>query len=93
MRSTFSFSLTARSVCHLVLAFGDRIVHETAGVCEGSIGWEPRGHQGFGYDPIFVVPGLGVTFAEIEREEKSERSHRGIAVRAMADFLHTWKPA
>lgn len=84
---------TARFVCHLTLAHGDRIVHETTGVCEGSIGRQQRGDQGFGYDPIFVVPDLGATFAEIDRAQKSARSHRGIAVRAMAEFLRTWQPA
>ncbi len=84
---------TARFVCHLTLAHGDRIVHETTGVCEGSIGRQQRGDQGFGYDPIFVVPDLGATFAEIDRAQKSARSHRGIASRAMAEFLRTWQPA
>jgi XTP/dITP diphosphohydrolase len=84
---------TARFVCHVALAHRDNIVHETTGVCEGVIGREPRGEHGFGYDPIFVVPELGKTFAEIGREEKSARSHRGRAVRAMADFLRLWKPS
>jgi len=83
---------TARFVCHLTLAHGNRIVHETTGVCEGSIGRQQLGDQGFGYDPIFIVPDLGATFAEIDREQKSARSHRGIAVRAMAEFLRTWRP-
>lgn len=78
---------TARFVCHLVLAEGDRVVHETTGWCEGVIAGEPRGEGGFGYDPIFLVPELGLTFAEMPRAEKSRRSHRGQAVRAMARFL------
>jgi len=82
----------ARFVCHLALAHGGEIIHETTGVCEGTIGIEPRGQGGFGYDPIFVVPELDATFAEIGREQKSARSHRGRAVRAMADFLRTWNP-
>lgn len=83
---------TARFVCHLALAYRGRIVHETDGVCEGSISREPRGEGGFGYDPIFVVADLAKTFAEIDRREKSARSHRGKAVRAMAEFLRTWRP-
>ena len=83
---------SARFVCHLALAFGTDVVHESSGVCEGSIGFHARGDGGFGYDPIFVVPDLGASFAEISREQKSALSHRGKAVRAMADFLRTWKP-
>jgi XTP/dITP diphosphohydrolase len=83
---------SARFVCHLVFAFGTDVIHETTGVCEGSIGFEARGNGGFGYDPIFVVPELGASFAEISREHKSALSHRGKAVRAMAAFLRTWKP-
>lgn len=66
-------------------------------ICEGSwegiIQLEPRGEGGFGYDPIFVVPELDATFAEISREDKSARSHRGRAVRQMVDFLRSWEPA
>ena len=83
---------TARFVCHLALARGDDIVHETTGACNGSIGFAPRGELGFGYDPIFIVPDLGLTFAEISREQKSARSHRGAAMRAMVEFLRRWTP-
>ena len=81
---------TARFVCHLALALGDDIVHETTGACNGSIGFAPRGELGFGYDPIFIVPDLGLTFAEISSEQKSARSHRGAAMRAMVEFLRRW---
>ncbi len=92
LRGTPGDRRSARFVCHLVLAYRGRIVHETTGVCEGMIAEEPRGEQGFGYDPIFLVPEIGQTFAEIDQDEKSLRSHRGIAVRAMADFLRSWAP-
>ncbi len=83
---------TARFVCHVALAYGGEIVHETTGVCEGSIADQAHGRLGFGYDPIFLDPETGKTFAQLEREEKSARSHRGRAVRAMADFLRAWRP-
>jgi len=83
---------TARFVCHLVLAHDGAVVHEVTGTCEGTIARQPRGNGGFGYDPIFVVPELGRSFAEISREEKSSRSHRGVAARAMAAFLRDWRP-
>ena len=48
---------------------------------------EPRGQDGFGYDPIFVFPSLGKSYAEISREEKNLYSHRGKAFRKALDFL------
>ncbi len=50
------------------------------GVCEGSIAFEPRGENGFGYDPLFFYPSLGKTFGEIDRETKGRYSHRGKAL-------------
>ena len=83
---------TARFACHLVLAHHGEVVHETVGTCEGVIADSPRGAAGFGYDPVFLVPELDRTFAQIGRDEKSARSHRGAAARAMVDFLRTWRP-
>ena len=81
----------ARFRCHLVLARGDRIIHETTGTCEGRIADAPRGDGGFGYDPVFYVPELDRTFAELSREQKSALSHRGRAVRPMVEFLRVWR--
>jgi len=83
---------TARFACHLVLAYCGEVVHETVGTCEGVIADAPCGAAGFGYDPVFLVPELDRTFAQIDRDEKSARSHRGAAARTMADFLRTWRP-
>ena len=60
-----------------------------AGVCEGRIVREQRGEGGFGYDPIFFVPELGRTMAELTTEEKNRVSHRGIAARKAAAALMT----
>lgn len=57
------------------------------GVCQGSLIEEPRGHNGFGYDPIFYHPGYGRTMAEISTAEKNLVSHRGQSVRALARWL------
>ncbi len=57
------------------------------GVMEGEIGLEAYGDGGFGYDPVFVPKGYGVTAAQISEEEKNAISHRGKALRAMASFL------
>jgi XTP/dITP diphosphohydrolase len=61
--------------------------HVFSGVLEGRIAAEPSGEGGFGYDPIFVVPSLGVTVASLPPELKDALSHRGQAVRAMAEHL------
>lgn len=71
---------SAQFVCALALANpqGD-IVLETEGVCPGEILLEPRGAGGFGYDPIFYLPTLGESFAEMSPKQKDAHSHRGIA--------------
>lgn len=55
--------------------------------CEGRIAAAPAGCGGFGYDPIFLVPGEGVTMAELGARRKNELSHRGQAMRALAARL------
>ncbi len=77
----------ARFVCHLALAEGDRILLEADGVLEGRIGHAPAGENGFGYDPLFYVPALGCTSAQLSPEEKNRISHRGQAVRTFARKL------
>ena len=77
----------ARFVCHLALAEPGKVLLETTGIFEGVIARHARGANGFGYDPVFFVPGLGATAAEIPAELKNESSHRGKAVRQFADLL------
>jgi XTP/dITP diphosphohydrolase len=60
-----------------------RILAEAEGTCEGVILEEPRGEQGFGYDPVFYLSDLGKSFAELGEAEKNSRSHRGNAVRRL----------
>lgn len=57
------------------------------GICEGIILKEKRGNKGFGYDPVFLPNGFDKSFAEMELREKSEISHRGIAFRALIEYL------
>ncbi len=64
---------------------GETVVVE--GTCEGRIAREPKGEHGFGYDPIFYLPQLGRTMAELSREEKNRISHRGKALRAAKTVL------
>lgn len=79
---------TARYTCAAALVWPDRsscII--TLGSCEGEIVRKPRGDHGFGYDPLFLVPTLGLTFAQIPRAQKNRRSHRSRAFRAVAPLL------
>ena len=78
---------SARFVCALALARGNRILIETEGECCGVIARAPRGTKGFGYDPIFLFPELGRTYAELDGEEKNCYSHRGQAVRKLLEAL------
>lgn len=74
-----------------VIAFIDVDGSETLfeGVCEGTIATERHGERGFGYDPIFAPLGFGgQTFAQMSMDDKNKISHRGKAVRALADFLN-----
>ena len=58
-----------------------------SGDCEGEILTAPRGSDGFGYDPLFLVPALGRTMAELPLDEKNQLSHRAAAFRALAAAL------
>lgn len=78
---------TARFVCVIAAAFPDGTVKTARGTIEGIIGYEEKGENGFGYDPIFYLPEYGCTSAEISMEEKNKISHRGKALRAIKDEL------
>ncbi len=78
---------SARFVCALAVAEGDRIVFETRGAVEGEIADAPSGRNGFGYDPIFLLPEFGCTTAELDDDEKLAVAHRGQAFRMFAHWL------
>jgi XTP/dITP diphosphohydrolase len=77
---------SARFVCALAVARGDRILFESRGTVEGQIAPEPRGHGGFGYDPIFFYPPFGCTLAEAGAR-KSSVSHRAQAFGRLREFI------
>ncbi len=79
---------TARFVCALALVQGETLLAEATGTCEGRILASERGHGGFGYDPLFLDPGSGKTFAELDAASKDTLSHRGRALAALAARLH-----
>ncbi len=81
---------TARFVCALHLAWPDRREAVTAeGIVEGMIAEAAEGTAGFGYDPLFFCPELGKRFAAASPEEKASVSHRGRALRLLAEKLRT----
>jgi len=85
---------TARFRCAIALADSTQVLATSAGVFEGSILDEPRGENGFGYDPLFFVPSLGMTSAEMPPELKNSVSHRAQALRAIRPQLERlMKPA
>jgi len=77
----------ARFVCHLCLASPEKGLVETEGKLEGVIAYEPVGENGFGYDPIFFVPTLNKTVAQLDSDEKNAISHRGNAIRKLKPLL------
>jgi XTP/dITP diphosphohydrolase len=86
---------TARYRCAICIAWPDGKMVETEDVCEGRIGFEWRGENGFGYDPVFEITDqtglphrVGRTMAEVLPEEKAQVSHRARAVRAAARLLN-----
>jgi len=76
-----------RYVCHMVLIDRCGTEHHTEGECRGQVALEARGEGGFGYDPVFYLPELGRTMAELSPAEKDRLSHRGAAARQMRAIL------
>jgi XTP/dITP diphosphohydrolase len=73
----------AAFVCALTLAWPDGHDETFVGTCAGRLTWPPRGDQGFGYDPMFVPQGFGITFGEMEPQRKHRLSHRADAFRQL----------
>ena len=78
---------TARFVCAIAAVFSDGSSETVTAAMEGIIGEEPRGENGFGYDPIFVLPEYGCSTAQLTMEQKNEASHRGKALRKMKKVI------
>ena len=77
----------AKFECALCIASGDKVLIEVTGFCEGIITFSKKGKNGFGYDPIFEVSGLGETFAEMNQNIKREIGHRGNAFKLLKPEL------
>ena len=87
LESTSEPSRTARFRCVIAIASPERGTQLFSGSCQGRIVSEPRGENGFGYDPVFLFPDLGLTMAELTSEQKNAVSHRALAVSKAASAL------
>ena len=85
LRDTPDEKRTAAFVCSVCVCFPDGRLLEIEGRCEGKIGYEKCGNNGFGYDPVFLVGGR--SFATFTADEKDAVSHRGNALRKLCDAL------
>ena len=81
----------ARFKCVIAIASAEGEVALYQGECQGIIAFEPKGENGFGYDPIFYLPELGKTMAELSIEEKNEVSHRGRAAREARRYFELFE--
>lgn len=82
---------TARFVCAIAAVLPDGKELTTRATIEGRIGYEEKGENGFGYDPIFYVPEFGKTTAELTEEEKNQVSHRGKALERMKEEIKKYE--
>lgn len=83
---------TGRFVCVIAVVFPKGSSMTVRGTCEGYIASEPAGSNGFGYDPLFYVPEIGLTIAQMEADMKNSISHRGNALRKMVEELESVWP-
>ena len=81
----------ARFRCVLAFIAPGDVEHHAEGICAGVIIEEPRGANGFGYDPIFVPDGFAETFAEMDSATKNRISHRGRAMQAFKEYLRNFR--
>ena len=86
LKNTPTSQRTARFVCHLALVMEGTLFH-SVGILEGTIAHEPRGIEGFGYDPIFIPQGSDKTLAEMNPVQKNKISHRALAVEKLMQEL------
>ena len=91
LRGVRSEERTARFVCVITLLRPDGSSLIARGSCEGLITFEPRGEDGFGYDPVFYVPAMGCTFAQMGADRKNAISHRANALARLETMLEEMK--
>jgi XTP/dITP diphosphohydrolase len=90
MRNTTGEGRKARFVCVAIFYFGEGLYLRTEGRVEGYVATEPQGDNGFGYDPLFYLPDLGKTMAQLSDNEKNSISHRGVAFRNLRKEIESY---
>ena len=91
LRGVRSEERTARFVCVITLLYPDGRKLAARGICEGMITFEPLGDDGFGYDPVFYIPSMGCTFAQMGADRKNAISHRANALQRLCGMLEETK--
>ncbi|MCR6111547.1 XTP/dITP diphosphatase [Bacillus sp. A301a_S52] len=81
---------TAQFVCALAIYFPSGDVKTVRGICKGTISHAPTGDHGFGYDPLFYLPELGKTMAQLTKKEKNTLSHRANALMTLNEMWDKW---
>ncbi len=90
LKSTPETDRGAAYICAMALVAPDgRLLHQTMGEWCGQIAFSDRGHNGFGYDPVFFLPELGKTVAELDPQTKNQLSHRAKAWHKMLEYIRT----
>ena len=84
------FQRTARFQCAIAIADKEGKIEVVEGVCQGEIAHQPKGEQGFGYDPIFIPDGYQQTFAQLGATVKNRISHRRQALSLAAKVVQNW---
>ena len=90
MRNTTGEGRKARFVCVAIFYCGEGLCLRTEGRVEGYVATEPQGDNGFGYDPLFYLPDLGKTMAQLSDNEKNSISHRGVAFRNLRTEIESY---
>jgi len=92
LRDLHAYDLSSRKArfCAVIAFAHDNKIEIARGECRGTIARAPRGVGKFGYDPVFIVDGIGKTYAEMSMAEKNQISHRGRALRAAGYLLSAW---
>lgn len=90
LKNTLEEERTANFHCSLVLVGPDKEHLHVEGSVDGVILQEPKGDHGFGYDPLFYVPELGKSMAELTNDQKNKISHRAQAIVKLRDHLNEW---
>ena len=87
LKNYFRKKIKCRFICALTIYWPNRKFYQSQGIVEGTISNKPKGHNGFGYDPIFIPKGYKITFGQMSFKKKSKIDHRFKAFRKIKKFF------